>query len=84
MDRWSLQDAKNKLSQVVNQALSRPGPQIITRHGKNTAVLISYQHYLELSGEKASLLNRLLPDEPIDFELDVRRNSHDVGREIDL
>lgn len=45
---WSLQDAKNKLSEVVNQAVSK-GPQTITRRGKETAVVISVDDFQKLT-----------------------------------
>ena len=41
---WQLQEAKNKFSQVVDEAL-RSGPQIITRRGSKTAVVISFEDY---------------------------------------
>jgi len=37
---WPLQDAKNKFSEVVNNAVHR-GPQIITRRGVQTVVVLS-------------------------------------------
>lgn len=45
---WQLQDAKNKFSEVVETTL-RQGPQIISRRGKNTAVLMSYEDYAKLT-----------------------------------
>lgn len=41
---WQLQEAKNKLSEVVEEAL-RHGPQVITRRGKESAVVLSYAEY---------------------------------------
>lgn len=41
--QWSLQNAKNKLSEVVDAAQERP--QVITRRGVKTAVIISYEEY---------------------------------------
>jgi prevent-host-death family protein len=41
---WQLQDAKNRLSEVVDRALSH-GAQTITRRGKPVAVLISAEEY---------------------------------------
>ena len=38
--RWALQDAKNKFSEVV-QAAAQGQPQIVTRRGVETAVVIS-------------------------------------------
>jgi antitoxin Phd len=45
--RWSLQDAKNKLSEVVNAAADGV-PQVVTRRGVETAVVISYAEYERL------------------------------------
>ena len=42
--RWALQDAKNKLSEVVDAA-SRGQPQVVTRRGVATAVVMSYEEY---------------------------------------
>jgi prevent-host-death family protein len=38
--RWSLQDAKTHLSQIVREA-QRTGPQRVTLHGKDAAVIIA-------------------------------------------
>lgn len=52
---WQIQEAKNKLSEVIARALTQ-GPQLITRHGEKTAVVISYADYKKLrkSQEKLS------------------------------
>ena len=44
---WQIQDAKNKLSEVIAQALQQ-GPQLITKHGEKTVVVISYIEYEKL------------------------------------
>jgi prevent-host-death family protein len=41
---WQLQEAKNKLSQVIREA-KKGAPQIITQHGLETAVVISIEKY---------------------------------------
>jgi antitoxin Phd len=46
--RWSLQDAKNKLSEVVDAA-ARRGPQVVTRRGVETAVVLSYPDYVRVA-----------------------------------
>ncbi len=51
---WQLQTAKNKFSQVVNQAL-QSGPQIITRRGVKTAVVISFEDYRRLLASRKKL-----------------------------
>ncbi|MBR1088909.1 type II toxin-antitoxin system Phd/YefM family antitoxin [Bradyrhizobium manausense] len=42
--RWSLQDAKTHLSQIVREA-QRNGPQRVTLHGKDAAVIISADEF---------------------------------------
>lgn len=44
-DRWQLQEAKNKFSEVVEEALKR-GPQLITKRGVETAIVLSYKDYV--------------------------------------
>ena len=49
--QWTLQDAKNKFSEVVNAACAG-SPQVVTRRGKPTAVVLSmhdYENFLERS-----------------------------------
>lgn len=45
--QWSLQDAKNKLSEVIGAAAT--APQIVTRRGVKTAVVISYEDYVRVA-----------------------------------
>ena len=51
--RWALQDAKNKLSEVV-RAAERGEPQIVTRRGVETAVIISHDEFERLSSGPGS------------------------------
>jgi antitoxin Phd len=51
---WQLQDAKNKLSEVVSRALEE-GPQLITKHGEKTVVVISYAEYEKLRKSQGKL-----------------------------
>jgi antitoxin Phd len=53
---WSLQDAKNQLSRVVDAARTGEA-QVVTRHGKPTAVVLSFEDYERLRG----LETRALP-----------------------
>jgi antitoxin Phd len=69
MSSWQLQEAKNKFSKVVDEAITA-GPQIITRHGSSVAVVISYSEYLKLKSKKEPLskffgavsLDEVIPD----------------------
>ena len=77
---WTLQDAKNRFSEVVTHAL-QDGPQTITRRGKETAVLISVATFRTLSVGKDDLV-RFFRKAPLNGEeLDLSR-SRDTGREI--
>lgn len=51
---WQIQDAKNKLSEVIQLALSQ-GPQLITRHGEKTVVMVSYTEYEKLRKSQGKL-----------------------------
>jgi len=48
ISEWSLQDAKNKLSKVVDAAV-QGRPQLVTRRGVKTAVVISYRDYTRVA-----------------------------------
>jgi prevent-host-death family protein len=59
---WALQDAKNKLSELVDTA-QRDGAQTITRHGKPVAVLLSAEAYGRL--QPSEKLVDILRDCPV-------------------
>ena len=49
---WNLREAKNKFSQVVDDALNH-GPQVITKQGVETVVVLSRTDYRKtIFGEK--------------------------------
>jgi len=74
---WQLQDAKNKLSEVVNTSILK-GPQFISRRGKNTAVLLSYEEYQELISKRKSVKDALMA---LDIsQLDLTRDKSITGR----
>ena len=81
---WQLQEAKNKLSRVVQDAQSN-GPQTITLRGKEAAVVISIQEYRRLTGHTGSLVDflRRSPWADEDLDLDLER-SRETGRDLDL
>ncbi len=74
---WQLQEAKNKLSQVVETSLT-DGPQIISRRGKDTAVLMSYAEYVRLTRPKKDL--KYLLQTSGFRELDLTRDQSTSGR----
>ena len=59
---WPLQDAKNRLSELVDTVLKN-GAQTITRHGKPVAVVISADAYARLQPKEK--LADILRDCPV-------------------
>ena len=79
---WKLQDAKNRFSEVVNEA-ARSGPQIVTRRGKEAAVVMSVEDYRRLVRPEVDLVEFLRTSPMCGIELDVER-SKEPSREINL
>ncbi len=79
---WQLQDAKNKFSEVINDAISR-GPQVITRHGEQVAVVISFSDYTRIRPPENSLVEFFQSSPLAGIELDLERDKS-LPREPDL
>jgi antitoxin Phd len=78
---WQVQEAKTRLSEVIDEA-NKKGPQIITRHGEERAVVLSIRDYRALVAHKPDLRQYLLGGPKVDsFEIERER---DTGREISL
>ena len=86
MARWQLQEAKQQFSRVVNQA-EADGPQFVTRHGREVAVVVSAEDYRRMNGEtldEAQKFWEFLTGPPYwDIELPIMR-SKEPSREIDF
>jgi antitoxin Phd len=50
MANWQVQQAKTRLSEVIEDAQLK-GPQIITRHGSERAVVLSIAEYRRLTSQ---------------------------------
>jgi prevent-host-death family protein len=80
---WQLQEAKNKLSQIVNNALHR-GPQIITRHGEKVAIVLSYEEYQKISGAQKKL-SAFFRESPLaGVDLDLSRDQSEARTTLEL
>ena len=51
---WQIQEAKNKFSEVVAEALKN-GPQVITKRGVETVIVLSYDEYRRVMLSKKKL-----------------------------
>lgn len=80
---WQLQEAKNKLSEVVEAAL-HDGPQIITRRGAETAVVLSYDDYRHMLANRQPLTAFLRASPLAETPLDLTRDSSPARPSPDL
>ena len=78
---WQLQDAKQRFSQLVRQALTE-GPQVVTRRGEEVVVVLSAESYRQLSGHGGDFKAFLLYGPDLS-DLDIER-SPEAARTIDL
>ena len=81
-DRWALQDAKARFSELVRMARSQ-GPQRVTIHGRDGVVIVSEADYARLKGERSGrMLVEVLAGSPLqDIEIEhakVRGSVRDV------
>ena len=72
---WQIQEAKNKLSEVVEEAIEK-GPQILTRRGVEVAVVLSFPEYLKLQKQQTPL-SQFFQQSPLS-ELDLERDRSPV------
>jgi antitoxin Phd len=79
MATWKVQEAKTRFSEVIEEA-HKNGPQIITRHGSERAVLLSIADYQALKANTPDLTAYLLGGPKVD-DFEIERDS-DTGREI--
>jgi prevent-host-death family protein len=80
---WKLEDAKNRFSELVREAIA-DGPQRVTRSGKSAVVVMSARDYERLTAPEN--LVEFLRDSPFgeaiaEGELDLER-SGDAGRTL--
>jgi len=59
MPIWQLQEAKSRFSELVDLSL-REGPQIVTRRGEETVVVVSVREFRRLTGQTPRLVDCLL------------------------
>jgi len=78
---WQVQEAKTRLSEVIEEAQSK-GPQIITRHGAERAVVLSIGDYRALTAHQPDLKGYLLGGPKVDGFEAVRER--DLGRKVGL
>lgn len=78
--RWQVQDAKQRFSELIRTA-REDGPQVVTRHGEEIAVVIDIADYRRLKGETAEFKDYLRSGPGFD-DLDLDRTA-ELPRSID-
>ena len=79
---WQLQQAKQRLSEVVRIAKEQ-GPQMITQHGEESAWIISAEDYHKLIKSKESIVSFFQRSPHRDVDLKIERRN-DLPRKVDL
>ena len=80
---WQLQEAKNKLSKVVDDALSQ-GPQIITRRGVEVVIVIAYEQFQKMTASEQKLSDFFRNSPLASEELDLTRDKSAIREEMTL
>ena len=78
---WQVQDAKARLSELIERAHNE-GPQTITRHGTERAVVLSIEDFRALAAHKPDFKAYLLGGPKVDdFSIERDRGT---GRRVEL
>jgi antitoxin Phd len=67
---WQVQEAKAKFSEFLDRAIHE-GPQIVTRRGVKTAVLVPFDEWERLKQQTRPTLKDLLLSDEDRFEIDL-------------
>lgn len=82
---WQLQEAKNKFSEVVEEAVKH-GPQLVTKHGVEAVIVLSYEAYqkLVLNQQKLSTFFHDSPLADVADDLDLSRDPRPARDDLAL
>lgn len=81
MHTWQLQEAKAKLTELINQ--SKKTPQIISRRGVNEVVVMNIKKYRELTGDNENIVSFFQNSPLYGLELKLTRDKSPM-RDEDL
>ena len=80
-DHWTVAGAKARLSEVIERA--QIDPQVITRHGKPSVVMVSAEEWARKTVRKGTLAEFLMASPLRVADLDLER-LRDQPRDLDL
>jgi prevent-host-death family protein len=88
-DHWQIQEAKQRFSEMI-RAVTSQGPQVITRHGEDIAVVMGVSEFRRLTRAAVNLTDVLLGGPKLNdgtaevfAEIEAERTA-DLGRPVDL
>jgi len=79
-DRWQLQEAKQRFSELI-RSVQVDGPQFVTKHGEEVAVVVSIADYRHLRGGQTDFKEFLRSAPHVDLEVS---RSASPARRVDL
>lgn len=80
---WQLQEAKNRFSRVVENALN-DGPQIITKRGVEVPIVLSYTEYQKMLATRQRLSHFFRESPLVGVDLDLTRDTSDARDDVRL
>jgi prevent-host-death family protein len=80
---WQIQEAKNKFSEVVEEALKH-GPQVITKRGRETAIVLSWEDYRRMALRQKKLSEFFAASPLVGVELDLTRDPSPMRDDLSL
>lgn len=79
MAKWQLQDAKSRFSELIDDTLEK-GPQVVTRRGVDTAVVVSIDEWKKLKDEKRVTWKEVLLGDGPRFEIPLPKRGRFKSR----
>jgi antitoxin Phd len=79
MTKWQLQHAKARFSELIDDTLEK-GPQVVTRRGIDTAVVVSVDEWKKLKEEKRATWKDVLLGEGPRFEIPLPKRGKGKSR----
>lgn len=79
MKKWQLQEAKARFSELIEDTLEK-GPQVVTRRGIDTAVIVSIEEWRKLKGEGLRSWKEVLLGDGPRFDLPLPKRGTQKSR----
>jgi antitoxin Phd len=79
MAKWQLQEAKSRFSELIDDTIEK-GPQVVTRRGVDTAVVVSVDEWKKLKDEKGVTWKDVLLGEGPRFEIPLPKRGKGKSR----